>query len=301
MTQLIGPLVANYGGGVNSVAVLLWLHREGYPIKACLMSDPGHEDKRTYAYIATVMNPWLLEHKLPTITLVSRESEAGYRPRSQWKGTLGDDCLKKKMLPSVAYGLKSCSMKFKAEPSKWWLERQLWTQVAWEKGQRIVRAIGYDADENHRVKKHRHYRDSLPVDEFSDPAEAKKYKPWYPLFDAGLTREDCKKLIKEAGLPEPPKSSCTFCAHNTFEEWLRLQAEDPDAFAYAVNMSRLSADTVTSPENVGLMRRAKKEAGTMQLHVWVDRTKHLPVIQTTACAIDDDDDDENERPCECAE
>lgn len=285
-------LVANYGGGVNSVALLLWLHQSGNKPRAIVMSDPGHEKAATHTYRDTMVNPWLRTIGWPEVVVVSRESEAPFRPRSKWKGTLGDYCMRKEMLPSAAYGLKSCSIIFKAEPMAWWVERQTWAREVWSSGGRVLRAIGYDADEARRVNRHRHIVNGAAIDEFSDPGEAARFKPWYPLYDSGITREGCEQLIVSAGFPLPPKSSCTFCPYNSFKEWVDLRREYPEAFAYAVEMSRKAEATVTS-ETVGLMRRAKREAGTVRLHVWAERT---------ACTVvADDDDDREEMPCECAD
>ena len=43
----------------------------------------------------------------------------------------------------------------------------------------------------------------------------------YPLIDAKLSREDCKKWMKDfLGYPTPPRSACTFCPYHSTEEWL---------------------------------------------------------------------------------
>ncbi len=287
-------LVANYGGGVNSVAQLLFLYRLGVKPVAIIMSDPGHEKTQTHVYRETIVNPWLRSIEWPEVVLVSRETEAVYRPRSQWKGSLGDDCYRKSMLPSAAYGLKSCSMKFKAEPMIWYLLRQGWAKALWEQGGRITRAIGYDRDESKRVNKHRHYINGAAVDEFSSPGEAEKFKPWYPLYDAGVTRDGCEDLIKAFGWPLPVKSSCTFCPYNSLKEWTDLRENYPKEFAYAVELSKRAETTVTS-EQVGLMRRAQRDSKTTKLHVWAERA-------SSVCSLTgDDDDDTSDRPCECAE
>lgn len=274
------------------MALLVWLYQNGHRPHAIVMSDPGHEKVATHTYRENVVNPWLRSISWPEVVLVSRESEAQFRPRSKWKGTLGDDCMRKSMLPSAAYGLKSCSMKFKAEPMVWWVERQPWAHEAWSSGQRIVRAIGYDADEARRVNKHRRILAGRIVDEFSDPREASRFKPWYPLYDAGVTRNGCEVLIQHAGFTLPVKSSCTFCPYSTIQEWQTLMAEYPQDFAYAVEMSRRAQATITS-DSVGLMRRARKEAKTVHLHVWAGQT---------LCSISPvEDDDRDELPCECAD
>jgi hypothetical protein len=121
--------------------------------------------------------------------------------------------------------------------------------------------------------------------------EDRCYEPWYPLFEAGIDREGCEALIREAGLPPPPKSACTFCPNNQLEEWVRLRERHPDRFAYAVAMSRRAEATVQNDRVVGLMRCNPR--GKRQLHVWADGG--YPDLPAPRAANDDDT-----MPCECA-
>lgn len=41
----------------------------------------------------------------------------------------------------------------------------------------------------------------------------------YPLLDLMLTREDCARIIADAGLPLPRKSRCYMCPHQSPDEW----------------------------------------------------------------------------------
>ena len=51
--------VVAYGGGVNSTAMLIGMHRKGIPIDLVLFADLGAEQPRTYEYLP-IMNDWLL-------------------------------------------------------------------------------------------------------------------------------------------------------------------------------------------------------------------------------------------------
>lgn len=55
---------------------------------------------------------------------------------------------------------------------------------------RIIKAIGYDAGEDYRVRK-----------AFQDPWEDARLIPWYPLVEAGIDRDGCEELIESEGLP----------------------------------------------------------------------------------------------------
>jgi hypothetical protein len=56
----------------------------------------------------------------------------------------------------------------------------------------------------------------------------------YPLIDLGLSRRDCVRLIGEAGLSTPPKSSCWFCPYHRPSYWIDLRRDNPELWARAV-------------------------------------------------------------------
>lgn len=61
----------------------------------------------------------------------------------------------------------------------------------------------------------------------------------YPLREWGLSREDCGRIIVNAGLPLPPKSACFFCPAMKEAE-IRLLAEtEPEYYRMALEMERL--------------------------------------------------------------
>lgn len=90
-------------------------------------------------------------------------------------------------------------------------------------------------------------KDSLPADvligistdEFQRANRGKSEK-WenriYPLLDLGLSRIDCVRIIEEAGLPVPPKSSCFFCPFHSMQTWSALKQDDPVLFQRAADL-----------------------------------------------------------------
>jgi hypothetical protein len=58
----------------------------------------------------------------------------------------------------------------------------------------------------------------------------------YPLIDLRMTREDCRRVIADAGLPEPPKSSCWFCPYQHPSRWLELKENNPILFEKACQL-----------------------------------------------------------------
>lgn len=57
----------------------------------------------------------------------------------------------------------------------------------------------------------------------------------YPLLEMGLSREDCRKIIEDAGL-KPVKSRCYFCPY--IGDWGQFKSDHPAAFKKAVVMDR---------------------------------------------------------------
>lgn len=49
-----------------------------------------------------------------------------------------------------------------------------------------------------------------------------------------MNREDCLVWMEARGYPKPPRSSCAYCPYHSDKEWLRLKADEPEAFAAAV-------------------------------------------------------------------
>jgi hypothetical protein len=160
-----------------------------------------------------------------------------------------------------------------------WTEEQDWAKAAWAEGRKIIKVVGYDIDEDRRVKKAQSVS-------WKPELEEQRFGYWYPLFDLGLSREDCEELIAEAGFPPAHKSACTFCPSNSEDEWIKLRDKEPGRFAEAVAMSRQAQ--IDSPDVVGLMRCYPH--GKRQLHVWAD----------AGCPRGGARDVSDDVPCECA-
>jgi hypothetical protein len=316
-------LVAKFGGGVNTWAMLILLARECRRPDAILMADPGDEWPETEAYRDGIGAEWLRSKGFPPVTVVSRMNSSlelrGYKrnhiaeifgsfvsfssePRITKTESLFDECDRLAMPPSAAFGRKRCSMQYKADPSLWWLQAQPWVNEEVEQGRRIAIAIGYDYGEHHRYEGR---------DEFtSSKTEAKLSFPVYPLVRAKLDRDACIELIRREELPIPPKSACRRCPNNTIEDWYRLAEQYPEIYMQAVELSRKSESNVDS-DAVGLLRRALPD-GKRRLHIWHDggyeNVPPPPVVgrncgrESTEDALRRlaDEDDRDDMPCECA-
>jgi 3'-phosphoadenosine 5'-phosphosulfate sulfotransferase (PAPS reductase)/FAD synthetase len=60
----------------------------------------------------------------------------------------------------------------------------------------------------------------------------------FPLLESNVSREDCKNIIKKAGLPIPHRSKCWFCPFQTISEWKQLRMNHSDLFCKAEQLEK---------------------------------------------------------------
>ena len=253
------PLVVAYGGGTNSVAMLCGFLDRGIKPDLIVFADTGGELPTTYAHID------LMSEK--TKEWWGLEIEKVYATYKGKYESLEDSCVRKKMLPSLAYGFKACSMKHKVEPQnkrvKQWMKDNNVSE--------IIRAIGYDAAEGHRkINK---------TDGTLGKEKREDY--WYPLIEWMWTRSECIETIKAHGLPLPGKSSCFFCPAMKNSEILRLRKEYPEYFERAIAMeTNMVVKGRVRGLNFGIPWSEIVEADDEQLKLfdWLDQhdPHHIP-------------------------
>lgn len=228
------PTSVSFGGGLNSTALLAAMHARGERPTWILFADTGGEHAHTYEHVEHVRG-WLARIGWPDITVVSNADPAGAR---HGHVSLEDECLRNKTLPSLAYGFKGCSVKWKRQPMERWLAAQPEAQATWGRGERVTVCIGIDAGEAHR---------SAALVETPHA----KFAYRRPLVEWGIDRDGCEALVRQAGLQVPHKSACWFCPANKKREVLTLHREHPDLFARAVAMERNAAANNSTVRGLG--------------------------------------------------
>jgi len=111
---------------------------------------------------------------------------------------------------------------------------------AWERGEKVVKCIGFDATEDHRT-----YAASAGMSicpEPGLPGYSDRYEMRYPLREWGFDRVKCGQIIVDAGLPLPPKSACFFCPSMKEAEIVQLAEDEPDLYRLALEMQRRYRD-----------------------------------------------------------
>ena len=228
-------LAVAYGMGVDSTAFLVGFVRLGIRPDCILFADVGDEKPETYAYLP-VIQQFLQQHQFPPATVVR------YVPQRVSYRSLFENCIVNKTLPSLAFGRKGCSLKWKRQPQDKWMRQFPPAVAAWKRGEKVLKAIGYDCGPKDIRRNH------IPSD--------REYDYWYPLQDWGWDRERCKEEITRAGLPVPVKSACDFCPASKPEELHQL------SLASLEKIIRMEAAARPNLRKIdGLWRKPRKRDG----------------------------------------
>jgi hypothetical protein len=233
------PIAVAYGMGVDSTSMLVGMKARGTTPDMILFADTGDEKPETYAYFE-VMQAWLEKVGFPPIHVVR------YTPVRATYNRLEENCLQNGTLPSLAFGRKSCSLKFKVEPqNKRCREWSLATR-AWGRGSKVIKLIGYDAGPKDSRRGHQMKEDD-------------EYDYQYPLREWGWDRDQCKDEIDKAGLLVPMKSACWHCPATQPEEVIWLAEHHPDLLIRAITMEDSAHAREGLKKIEGLWRKGTKK------------------------------------------
>lgn len=194
--------VLSYGGGVNTVALLLALDAESYPLDEVIFADTGGEVPETYEYLPRVQ-AFLDERGIPFHKLSHRIKDTDLYGTS-WR---------REVFPSAIW--RWSTRDFKVKPIHRYYKKL---------GRPVVQYVGIAYDEIERMK-----GSGLP-----------QVTNEYPLIDMKLTRSGCEQLIASHGWPVPPKSGCFFCPFNSLDRWRWLYEEHPDLYERTIALEENS-------------------------------------------------------------
>lgn len=202
MSSESGTYVLSFGGGVNTVALMILLLNERAPVDQVVFADTGGELPETYETLVRAES-YLAERGVPLITVAARP---GGR-------TLYETALRRRVIPSVKW--RWSTRDYKVTP----IHRHYRAL-----GTHIFQYIGIAYDEIHRMKDSR-------VEFITN---------LYPLVDRKLKRQDCVDIIQNEGFPVPPKSGCFFCPFNSLERWHWLHEQHPELYEKAIALEENS-------------------------------------------------------------
>jgi len=239
----------SFGGGVQSTAALVLAAQGKIGYRVFLFANVGDdsENPATLRYVRDVAAPYALAHgiELHKLNRTRRDGTA----RTLY-GKLTDDipcpackaagdpacprchgtgwaesrslCIPARMSNGAPYA-RSCTWDYKVEVIGKWLR-----QHGASPEDPATVGVGISLDEIERVNA----RKSRPYERLA-----------YPLVGLGpedtglrLRRDDCARLIADAGLPVPPKSACWFCPFHRPEAWHDMRRNTPGLFAKACDL-----------------------------------------------------------------
>jgi hypothetical protein len=201
--------------------MLVGLAERGEAPDGIVFADTGGEKPETYVHVGAV-DKWCRARGWPGVDVVRHASAAGVVE------SLEENCLRMGRMPSIAYGYKACSDRWKRRPQERWASTWAPALASWARGEPVTKLIGYDADEPERKQR---------ADELErGPQELARYRYRYPLMEWGWGRRECVGAIARAGLPQPGKSSCFFCPSMRRAEVRALASDHPDLMARALAM-----------------------------------------------------------------
>ena len=206
--------VFSCGGGVQSTACLVLAAQGKIPYRTFVFANVGDkaESPATLAYITNHLKPFAANHDIRWI-------DVSWVDRHGRQRDLFDHLLEQErsidipaFMPGGMPGNRKCTEAFKIRPIASWIKRN---------APGCTLGKGISTDEPHRATPSR---------------ETDGYISAYPLIELGISRSDCLTIASDAGLPQPPKSSCWFCPFKTTEQWTRLRREEPELFQSAVSL-----------------------------------------------------------------
>lgn len=213
----------SYGAGVQSTALLVLAAQGHIDFPLFLMANVGDDSEHpaTLDYLHDVATPYAEEHGIELHVLNRRMVRDG-SVRTLYQNLTNPEHRSVGIparMPSGAPGTRACTQDFKINV----VARYLRERGATEEAPAIV-GIGISLDEIQRA---------------NGRSEIAWQRVVYPLISVGedtglkLRRDDCTRLIRDAGLPVPPKSSCYFCPFHSMETWADMKRNEPDLFAKA--------------------------------------------------------------------
>ena len=205
------------GGGVQSTACLVLAAQGVIPYKTFIFSNVGDnaESPATIQYISEIAKPYAQKHGITWI-------DVGWVDRQGKHRDLYDDVMASErsinipaFMPGGMPGNRNCTVSYKIKPIAKWIKNN---------APDCTLGKGISTDEPHRATPSR---------------ESDCYTSAYPLIELGISRSDCLIIARDAGLPQPPKSSCWFCPFKTTDQWVTLRREHPQLFDQSVKLEQI--------------------------------------------------------------
>lgn len=210
----------SFGGGVQSTAALVLAATGRIDYQTFLFANVGDDSEypETMRYLREIAIPYAEHHGLRLLELAKVRRDGS--TETLWEKlqrTPRSIDIPVRMY-NGAPGNRSCTADFKIKVVSKWMRQNGATKDA-----PGTVGIGISLDEHTRAK----------------PSQLDHITNAHPLIDLALNRQDCERVIREAGLPVPPKSSCFFCPFHAIPVWQDLYDNHPELFARSVALEKM--------------------------------------------------------------
>lgn len=204
------------GGGVQSTACLVLAAQGTIPYRTFVFANVGGnaENPATIKYVSEILIPFAASSGIEWVEVCKKSKDGkpvdlyGYLHRPVRSIDIPV------RMSNGAPGNRNCTVEFKIKPVAKWIKKN---------APGCTLGKGISTDEPHRATPAR---------------DTDGYSCAYPLIELGYSRQDCLDLVRRAGLPQPPKSSCWFCPYKTTDQWTKLKQKNPELFSKAVNLEQ---------------------------------------------------------------
>ncbi len=200
--------VFSNGGGVQSTAALVLSAERKIDFPVHLFANVGEDSENpdTIDYVLAHALPYARAHGIAFegVRRSTNNYETLYQRTLREEKSIGIPV----RMANGAPGHRTCTDQFKRQVVHKYLG----------KGNHVV-GLGISMDEFQRMRSDSGYANIVNE---------------YPLIDLRLTRAMCESIIRSAGLPVPPKSSCWFCPFKRKGQWQEMRRTKPQLFDKAV-------------------------------------------------------------------
>lgn len=200
-----------YGGGVQSTAALVLAAQGRIDFPTFLFANVGDDSEHpdTLRYVREVAIPFGEKHGIDVVELRKKMKDGSPETvLGRIRRTRKSEVIPVRHERNGPPMGRSCSADFKrGVTGKWLLARSATPEDP------ATVALGFSTDEQER-------------------ANNKKAAPYerlvFPLLKLGLNRNRCETVIRDAGIPVPPKSACWFCPYHRLNYWNDMARESPE-------------------------------------------------------------------------
>lgn len=229
----------SFGGGVQSTAALVLAAQGRIDYREFVFANVGDDSEHpaTLRYVREISVPYAEKHGLALHVVDKRRRDGSTETLYQRLMRPSRSIDIPIRVANGAPGNRTCTGDFKIKVLAKWHKQHGATAA-----NPATVGIGISWDEMTRMR-------------------AESGIPWqrldYPLIDLRLTRNDCEQIIREAGLPVPPKSSCWFCPFHSLKTWRKMRQDEPELFEKAADLERVLNErrTMLGKDPVWLTRR----------------------------------------------